>query len=229
MAGTTAEILDNDGLAEVAWEACDAQMVCCLKVSPQDARERGMLLSVTRGGKALDLSDDGIRLYLLWRHRQAHARGCELMEAVDAAAGRFRVFWPAAMAAHEGTAECEVVLSWGERTLATPAFDVEIGTALAGALAVRDGFTLFVEAIKRYETATDDSLAVAAELRAARDAGEFDGRDGADGKDGATGPAGPRTTRSRMPTSRPSSSRPSRFAVLWLCAMRTEIPAILPP
>lgn len=108
------------------------------------------------------------------------------MEAVDAKVSRFRVFWPAAMTAHEGTAECEVVLSWDERTLATPAFDVEIGTALVGTLAVRDGFTLFVEAIKRYETATDDSLAVAAELRAARDAGEFDG------KDGTAGPAGPK-------------------------------------
>ena len=190
MADTTTDILDTDGLAEVTWEACDQQMACCLKASPQDARGRGMLLSVTRGGRALDLSDDGIRLYLLWRHRQAHARGCEPMEAVDAAAGRFRVFWPAAMAAHEGTAECEVMLSWGERTLATPAFDVEVGTALVGTLAVRDGFTLFVEAIKRYENATDDSLAVAAELRAARDAGEFDGRDGAAGPQGPKGDQG---------------------------------------
>lgn len=182
MADTTTDILDTDGLAEVTWEACDQQMACRLKASPQDAKGRGMLLSVTRGGKALDLSGEGIRLYLLWRHRQAHARGCEPMEAVDAKAGRFRVFWPAAMAASEGTAECEAVLSWGDRTLATPAFGVEIGTALVGTLAVRDGFTLFVEAIKRYETATDDSLAVAAELRAARDAGEFGG---------AAGPAGP--------------------------------------
>lgn len=111
------------------------------------------------------------------------------MEAIDAAVGRFRVFWPAAMAAHEDTAECEVVLSWGDRTLSSPAFDVEVGTALVGSLAVRDGFTLFAEAIKRYEDATDDSLAVAAELKAARDAGEFDGRDG---RDGVTGPAGPK-------------------------------------
>lgn len=92
------------------------------------------------------------------------------------------------MAADEGSAECEVLLSWGERCIASPAFDVEVGTSLVGTLSVRDGFTIFVEAIKRYENATDDALAVAAELKAARDAGEFDGKVGKDGADGAIGP-----------------------------------------
>lgn len=133
---TTTETLDADGLAEVAWDACDGPLAGRLAASPQDARGRGMLLRVTRGSEPLDLSGDGIRLYLLWRHRQTHARGCEPMEAEDAAAGAFHVFWPAAMCAAEGVAECEVVLSWGERALATPAFDVEVGTSLAGTLAV---------------------------------------------------------------------------------------------
>lgn len=187
---TTTEKLDADGLAEVAWDACDGPLAGRLVASPQDARGRGMLLRVTRGGKPLDLSGDGIRLYLLWRHRQTHARGCEPMEATGAAEGAFRVFWPAAMCAAEGTAECEVVLSWGERALATPAFDVEVGTSLVGALAVRDGFTLFVEAIKRYEGAAADALAVAAELRTARDAGELSGKDGPAGPKGDAGAAG---------------------------------------
>ena len=184
---TTTETLDSDGLAEVTWDACDGPIAGRLAASPQDARGRGMLLRVTRGGEPLDLSGDGTRLYLLWRHRQTHARGCEPMEAADAA---FRVFWPAAMCAAEGSAECEVVLSWGDRTLATPAFDVEVGTSLVGTLAVRDGFTLFVEAIKRYEGAAADALAVAAELRAARDAGELRGAPGPAGPKGDAGAAG---------------------------------------
>lgn len=187
---TTTETLDADGLAEVAWDTCDGPLAGRLTASPQDARGRGMLLRVTRGGEPLDLSGDGVRLYLLWRHRQTHARGCEPMEATDAAAGTFRVFWPAAMCAAEGAAECEVILSWGERALATPAFDVEVGTSLVGTLAVRDGFTLFVEAIKRYEDAAADALAVAAELRAARDAGELSGAPGPAGPKGDAGPAG---------------------------------------
>lgn len=187
---TTTEKLDADGLAEVAWDACDGPLAGRLTASPQDARGRGMLLRVTRGGEPLDLSGDGVRLYLLWRHRQTHARGCEQMEAADAASGAFRAFWPAAMCAAEGTAECEVVLSWGERALATPVFDVEVGASLAGTLAVRDGFTLFVEAIKRYEDAAADALAVAAELREARDAGELSGTPGPAGPKGDAGAAG---------------------------------------
>ncbi|RRF89375.1 MAG: hypothetical protein DUD33_07475 [Coriobacteriaceae bacterium] len=187
---TTTETLDSDGLAEVTWDACDGPIAGRLAASPQDARGRGMLLRVTRGGEPLDLSGDGTRLYLLWRHRQTHARGCEPMEAADAASGAFRVFWPAAMCAAEGSVECEVVLSWSDRTLATPAFDVEVGTSLVGTLAVRDGFTLFVEAIKRYEDAAADALAVAAELKAARDAGELSGAPGPAGPRGDAGPAG---------------------------------------
>lgn len=187
---TMTETLDTDGLAEVTWDACDGPIAGRLQASPQDARGRGMLLRVTRGGEPLDLSGDGTRLYLLWRHRQTHARGCEPMEAADAVSGAFRVFWPAAMCAAEGSAECEVVLSWGDRTLATPAFDVEVGTSLVGTLAVRDGFTLFVEAIKRYEGAAADALAVAAELRAARDAGELRGAPGPAGPKGDAGAAG---------------------------------------
>lgn len=185
----TAEILDTDGLAEVTWDAADSQIVTSLTASPQDAKGRGMALTVMRDGSALDLSGDDYHLYLVWRHRQAHTRGCEAFEAVDAAAGKFRVFWPATMAADEGSAECEVILSWGERSIASPAFEVEVGTSLVGTLSIRDGFTIFVEAIKAYESATDDALAVAAELRAAKDAGEFDGKDGADG---AVGPQGER-------------------------------------
>lgn len=188
MADTT-DTLDTDGLAEVTWETAETlDGASSLVASPQDAHGRGMLLSVTRGGSALDLSGSDYHLYLVWRHRQAHSRGCEPFEAVDAAAGKFRVFWPAAMAADEGSAECEVLLSWAERVLASPAFDVEVGTSLVGTLSMHDGFMLFVEAIKKYESATDDALAIAAEIKAARDAGEFDGTDGADG---ATGPQGP--------------------------------------
>jgi hypothetical protein len=190
LADATEAALDADGLGRVSWSASDTWEPGALAASPQDARGRGMLLRVTRGGEPLDLSGDGVRLYLVWRHRQTHARGCEPMEAVDAAVGEFRVFWPAAMASHEGSCECEVLLSWGERAIASPAFDVEVGTSLVGTLAVRDGFTLFVDAIKRYEDAAADALAVAAELRAARDAGELSGAPGPTGPRGDAGPAG---------------------------------------
>ncbi|MFQ9178789.1 MAG: hypothetical protein ACLR3C_01950 [Eggerthella lenta] len=63
--------------------------------------------SVVRGGEAVDLT--GATAYLLWRHREARARGCEPFEAVDAEHGRFRVFWPS-MACAEGTVDAQVVV-----------------------------------------------------------------------------------------------------------------------
>lgn len=76
-------------------------------------------------------------------------------------------------------------------------FRAEVGTSLVGTLSVSDGFTLFVEAIKKYESAIDDALAIAAKIKAARDAGEFDGKDdtgdaiGPQGPQGAMGAQGP--------------------------------------
>ena len=66
-----------------------------------------------------------------------------------------------------------------------------MGTSLVGTLSVSDGFTLFVEAIKKYESAIDDALAIAAKIKAARDAGEFDGKDDTGDAIGPQGPQGP--------------------------------------
>lgn len=82
-------------------------------------------------------------------------------------------------------------------------FRAEVGTSLVGTLSVSDGFTLFVEAIKKYESAIDDALAIAAKIKAARDAGEFDGKDdtgdaiGPQGPQGAMGAQGPAGTDGR--------------------------------
>ena len=98
--------LAGDGLYEVTWDGADAPLWMPLLASPADARGRGMDLSVVRGGEAVDLT--GATAYLLWRHREARARGCEPFEAVDAEHGRFRVFWPASMACAEGTVDAQV-------------------------------------------------------------------------------------------------------------------------
>ena len=184
MGTALAEALDTDGLAHVAWDACDSIVGGALTASPADARGRGIEVAVSRRGSALDLT--GARLYLAWRHRELRTRGIEAADVTSAADGIARVWWPAAMAAQEGTADCQLVLTWGDgRSQASPAFGVEVGPALFGTLAVRDGFTLFVGAIRRYEDAGSDLLALAAEIRAARDAGELGGSGG-----GERGPKG---------------------------------------
>lgn len=185
--------LDTDGLCEVVWDACDSAFGGALVASPADARGRGMLLRVERGGAAVDLS--GAAVYLLWRHREARVRGCEPFAALDAAGGRFSVWWPAAMAAAEGTVDAQVMVSWGDRSLSSRAFCVRVEQVLTGVTESGDGYALFVDTIKKYEGAATAALDVADALLARAAAGEFDGRDGwdgVDGKDGVDGAAGPR-------------------------------------
>ena len=191
--------LDIDGLSTLTWSQADEVFGGVLVASPADAQGRGIFLKVVREDAAVDLT--GASVYLVWRHRELRKRGCEPFEAVDAAAGQFMVWYPAAMACAEGTVDAQVMVSWGERSLSSRAFSIHVEQVLVGGIQSADGFTLFVEAIKKYESAADAALDVADELRKAAASGEFDGKDGADGRDGAdgapgakgdTGPEGPK-------------------------------------
>lgn len=144
--------LDGDGLREVVWDECDAPFAGPFVASPADAEGRGIALSVTRGGEAVDLT--GASLYLLWRHRELRVRGCEPLEEVDAEAGKFRVYWPAAMARAEGTVDAQVMVSWDERALSSLSFAVLVGPALVGGEGGgSDGYSLFLDALKKFEDA----------------------------------------------------------------------------
>lgn len=180
--------LDTDGLSTLTWSQADEVFGGVLVASPADAQGRGILLKVVREDAAVDLT--GASVYLVWRHRELRKRGCEPFEAVDAAAGQFMVWYPAAMACAEGTVDAQVMVSWGERSLSSRAFSIHVEQVLVGGTQSADGFTLFVEAIKKYEAAAGAALDVADELRKAAAAGEFDGKDGVDGKDGADGAPG---------------------------------------
>ena len=180
--------LDTDGLSALTWSQADEVFGGVLVASPADAQGRGILLKVVREDAAVDLT--GAAVYLVWRHRELRKRGCEPFEAVDAAAGTFMVWYPTAMACAEGTVDAQVMVSWGERSLSSRAFSIHVEQVLVGGTQSADGFTLFVEAIKKYEAAAGAALDVADELRKAAASGEFDGKDGVDGKDGADGAPG---------------------------------------
>ena len=191
------------GLHEVVWDACDALVGGLLVASPADARGRGIALSVVSGGEPVDMT--GARAYLVWRHRQARRRGCEMFSVVDAACGRFAVFYPAAMAGCEGGVEAQVMLSWGDRALSSRVFCVRVEPALVSDEAAGvDGFSLFLDAVKRFEAAESLALdaveaanaaAVSAQqaaegILAAKASGELAGPPGDKGDAGAPGPAG---------------------------------------
>lgn len=186
----------DDALHKATWDIPDGWGAARLTASPLDSEGRGMLLTVTRGGEPVSIPKEG-DAYLMWRHRQTHAHGCARMEIVESK-GALRVRWPDEMACDEGTAECAVLLTHGDQTLCSPPFEVEVAADVTARPRGRGGYSLFLEAIRRYEEATADALRVAAELRDAHMHGELNGPAGPEGPRGEPGPqgeAGPRGER----------------------------------
>lgn len=144
--------LDGYGLHELVWESCDDVFAGALVASPADAEGRGIALSVRRDGEAVDLS--GASVYLLWRHRATRERGCEPFDEVDAEVGAFSVFYPAAMACAEGSVDCQVMVSLPDGgAISTRVFEVRVEQVLVGGAESVDGFSLFLDAIQKYENA----------------------------------------------------------------------------
>ena len=152
MAETSMFALAGDGLRAVTWDECDAPLGGCFTASPADAEGRGLALTVARGGEAVDLSDATV--YLLWRHRERRVRGCEPFEAVSPQLGSFRVFWPAAMACAEGTVDAQVMVCQDGEAISTLPFTVRVAQVLTGTgEGGGDGYSLFLEAIEKFEGA----------------------------------------------------------------------------
>lgn len=183
-------MLEGYGIHTLIWDAADDRLGDWLVASPADAEGRGLELHVRQGGHAADLT--GASVYLVWRHRRTGTRGCEPMEEVNATLGVFSVYYPAAMCEAEGMVDAQCMVSWGDRSISTRAFVIQVEPVLVGGTESEDGFTLFVETIKRYEDAIEiDEAAAAAANEAARladvarnnllqaaESGAFDGADG---------------------------------------------------
>lgn len=202
-------MLDGYGLHDMTWEASDDAFGGHLVASPADAEGRGIRLRVRQGGADADLT--GARVYLAWRHRATGERGCEPFSAMDAKAGLFSVWYPAALQGTEGTVDAQVMVSWDDRAVSTMPFQIHVVPVLVGGGEHQDGFTLFLDAIKKYEdgaalsTAAADAAnsaaksadeaagaarTAASDLLAAAARGDFDGKDGTDGRDGSDGKDG---------------------------------------
>ena len=189
--------LDGYGLKTVTWEAADEPLAGCLVASPADAEGRGIALTVKCDGAAVDLT--GASVYLLWRHQATRARGCEPFEAVDASAGSFRVYWPSAMAAHEGVVDAQVMVSLDDGTaIGSRTFSVGVEQELVTEPGEggSDGFSP-IATVAQTETGALISVTDATGTTTATvlhgqkgdkgDPGEpgADGADGIDGQDGA--------------------------------------------
>ena len=193
-------MLDGYGLHTMIWDSADERLGEFLVASPADANGRGLELHVRQGGAAADLT--GAEVYFLWRHKMAGTRGCEPMTEIDASLGQFVVYYPAAMQDSEGAVDAQFMVSWDDKSISTRAFTIRVEPVIIGGTESEDGFTLFVETIKRYEgaieittaaadaaneaaeaaeDAADSANVVATAIQQAAARGDYDGADGADG------------------------------------------------
>ena len=187
-------MLDGYGLHKLVWDACDERFGDVLVASPADAGGRGISLAVREGGSTADLT--GATVYFVWKHKVTGERGTEPFSAVDASAGTFEVYYPAAMQGAEGAVQAQVMVSRGDGTyISSRVFTIRVEPVIVGGEEHEDGFTLFVDAINAYEHATEITTEAATaanaaaqlantartDLLAAAENGDFDGADGADG------------------------------------------------
>ena len=190
-------MLDGYGLHKLVWDACDERFGDVLVASPADSGGRGISLAVREGGAAADLT--GATVYFAWKHKVTGERGTEPFSAVDASAGTFEVYYPAAMQGAEGAVQAQVMVSRGDDTyISSRVFTIRVEPVVIGGEEHQDGFKLFLDAINAYEHATEitTDAATAANaaatlantarenLTAAAERGDFDGADGEDGADG---------------------------------------------
>ena len=193
-------MLDGYGIHTLIWDAADERLGEWLVASPADATGRGIELRVRQGGAAADLT--GANVYFIWKHKKTGVRGCEPFEEIDESLGQFMVYYPAAMCEEEGVVDAQCMVSWDDKSISTRAFTIHVEPVIIGGTESEDGFTLFVETIKRYEDvieisteaadaaneaaeaaedAADSASAVAEAIQAAAQRGDYDGADGEDG------------------------------------------------
>lgn len=187
------KLLEGFGIHTLIWDAADDRLGDFLVASPADAERRGLELHVRQGGRAADVT--GADVYFIWRHKRTGRRGCEPMEEIDASLGQCLVYYPAAMQEEEGAVDAQCMVSWDDKSISTRAFTIRVEPVIIGGTESEDGFTLFVETIKRYEGAIEvttdaaDAANKAARLAdvarnnllQAAQSGAFDGSDGIDG------------------------------------------------
>jgi hypothetical protein len=107
-------MLDEYGLHQLTWDTCDERFGDVMVASPADACGRGISLAVRQNGAAADPT--GATVYFVWKHKVTGERGAEPFTAVDASAGKFKVYYPSAMQEAEGAVQAQIMVSRGDDT-----------------------------------------------------------------------------------------------------------------
>lgn len=203
--------LEGFGLRKITWDQCDRAFLEELPASGCDSGGRGIALAILRDGETVDLGSSTV--YLVWKHRLTGCRGCEPFESVTGKDWQWEVRYPRAMLRAHGLVDANILVRDEDGScLSTLTLRIRVGRNLVdGCECQEDGFSLFLDAIAKYEegieletaaTEAANAAAAAANLAAANaDAmadsiaeaaarGDYNGAQGVAGVPGAPGKDG---------------------------------------
>lgn len=140
--------VDAWALKRITLDTADGSIPDVLIAHEGDANGRGIALSVVQGGVPADMA--GMAVYLAWGH-EGGSQGLTEFAAVDAAAGKWKVYYPEAMQ-RKGTVIARIMVYVGERTPITGSRDfrvfVEGNPIDEDAAVTTDDFSVFKRAVE---------------------------------------------------------------------------------
>lgn len=162
-----AKMNDSWFLHPLTLDAADQRPPELLFATPEDARGRGIDLTIRNGGEVVDTT--GCTVLLAWHNLNTGEKSTRKFDAVDAAKGRWKCTYPTSMQ-NPGLVRARVVvmLESGETITSSREFDIKVEHVIANDLSeqAKDDLSAFQQAALELNKLNDD-VKKAEEARAA--------------------------------------------------------------
>lgn len=162
-----AKMNDSWFLHPLTLDAADQRPPELLFATPEDARGRGIDLTIRNGGEVVDTS--GCTVLLAWHNLNTGEKSTRKFDAVDAAKGRWKCTYPTSMQ-NPGLVRARIVvmLESGETITSSREFDIKVEHVIANDLneQAKDDLSAFQQAALELNKLNDD-VKKAEEARAA--------------------------------------------------------------
>ena len=162
-----AKMNDSWFLHPLTLDAADQRPPELLFATPEDARGRGIDLTIRNGGEVVDTT--GCTVLLAWNNLNTGEKSTRKFDAVDAAKGRWKCTYPTSMQ-NPGLVRARIVvmLDSGETITSSREFDIKVEHVIANDLSeqAKDDLSAFQQAALELNKLNDD-VKKAEEARAA--------------------------------------------------------------
>lgn len=162
-----AKMNDSWFLHPLTLDAADQRPPELLFATPEDARGRGIDLTIRNGGEVVDTT--GCTVLLAWHNLNTGEKSTRKFDAVDAAKGRWKCTYPTSMQ-NPGLVRARIVvmLDSGETITSSREFDIKVEHVIANDLSeqAKDDLSAFQQAALELNKLNDD-VKKAEEARAA--------------------------------------------------------------